>query len=327
MRMYNLHKILTKGALTTTLPSTYIGTIGELTLDSSTGVISFHDGTSPGGAPVSGGSSAFADSLSVSDSATAQLVDNATYFVDADALGLQVQGTSGGLVIIGPTSVGGSAITVENFGHSGGFASYTASGTRDTPLPVTSGTPLFGINVVGDAGSGNKDVAFNLSVTAQSDYGTDSPTSSIDLINASNLGWHLDQLGNLAVDTSVTVGSPTGTTDQGDVNITGVFKINGIPMSGVLTGTAVAGAITLNAPHCIVTTEALSLVASYTLTLTNSFIQVSSCIQVTLLPSTPSATTFCLSGVVCSSGSAAIHIACFGSGYTGTFQMNISVFG
>lgn len=34
---------------------------------------------------------------------------------------------------------------------------------------------------------------------------------------------------------SLNVGAPTGTTNQGDVNVTGAFRVNGTPISGALT--------------------------------------------------------------------------------------------
>lgn len=75
------------------------------------------------------------------------------------------------------------------------------------------------------------------------------------------------------------------------------------------TGTSAAGAITLHALAGIITTESLSTAAgaTYTLTLTNSFINTSSVVQVT--PDKASSTgTPCLAYVTPGAGSATIVI-------------------
>ena len=65
----------------------------------------------------------------------------------------------------------------------------------------------------------------------------------------------------------------SGIVDNGThVSISEPVLVNGSPLSGGGTVTAVSGAATLNAQNGIVTSEALTSANSYTLTLTNSVI-------------------------------------------------------
>lgn len=105
----------------------------------------------------------------------------------------------------------------------------------------------------------------------------------------------------------MTIGTTTGTqrASRKEALAAGVFEVN---MPSV--GTAVAGAVTLNQGAGLITSESLSTAAgsTYTLTLTNSFIDANTLIFVnvglgTSTQGTPDPTT-----VVCTAGSATILI-------------------
>lgn len=108
--------------------------------------------------------------------------------------------------------------------------------------------------------------AARIKVTAQSDFdGT--PTSSIDITNASILGVHIAADGTVQLD-------------------------GGLAMAEG-SGTASGGALTLNAPIGRVTSEALVGASSYVLTLTNSFITSPSNVVMVNVTSTD-ATVLCV---------------------------------
>jgi hypothetical protein len=52
--MTNLNRIVMAGAITIQSPSDYVGRAGELTLNTDTGQLSYHDGVTPGGIPIGG---------------------------------------------------------------------------------------------------------------------------------------------------------------------------------------------------------------------------------------------------------------------------------
>lgn len=260
----NLHKIATKGAVTTLPPASYIGNAGELTLDTSTGVIHFHDGSTPGGAPTGGGggssngsvgtvqisngngaflASNFADVLSVAGSVTAELVDQVSTILPS--AGLQLRGTTNPTLAIAATSSGAGSLYLEGFHNSelNGIASYLAGGTRGSPTAVTTGKSLFALIAQGETGSGPA-TALSFSVSAASNFSS-SQTSTIHCTNASEVGWHILPNGAFVADTSVIVGTPSGSTSAGDVNIAGQFKVNGTALAqgsaGVLQSTDGSG--------------------------------------------------------------------------------------
>lgn len=102
---------------------------------------------------------------------------------------------------------------------------FRSRGTTESASPVLNGDAIATIEAFGESGAGpssNAVMAFKLLVNAESDF-SGTPTSSIQLINANNLGWTLDAAG------AFNVGSPSGPAPSaGDVNISGAYKVNGI---------------------------------------------------------------------------------------------------
>jgi hypothetical protein len=106
------------------------------------------------------------------------------------------------------------------------------------------------------------------------------------------------------------------TTFRNNMRITGSLQVGGAMTSGGVTaplasGTAAAGAVTLNARQGKVTTESLTTAqnADYTLTLTNSAIAAADIVLVSVANGTNTQGTPLLSRVTPAAGSAVIVIA------------------
>jgi len=240
------------------------------------------------------GDSDFQDTLTVSGSATAVLQDTAGFAFTTP--GLAIQGTAAGILAVGPVSTGDGAIEIDTFGS--GFCAlgtFSAGGTRGAPTYTPSGQILALWESLGWTGSGPAS-AMTMQITAESNF-NGSPTSKIDFTNASDLGWHISASGTVSFDNGISVG--TG------------------------TATATAGAATLNKTSGIITSEGLTGATTYSLTLTNSFIQSTSVIQVSLANSAGT-NTWLTAKPNCSNGSAVIAIA-FGSALTGTAEILFTV--
>lgn len=126
---------------------------------------------------------------------------------------LQASGAEGSSTIQGADDdgVGGAGNATLRGGTDAGFSAGVAHvlGGESNTTGVKAGTALIdgGSATTGDADGGDVIVAAG---------------------NPSGAGVR----GVITFDPSIQVGSPTGATDQGDVNISGQFKIDGVPLSG-----------------------------------------------------------------------------------------------
>lgn len=200
---------------------------------------------------------------------------------------------SGGSLSIAPQVSGDSLMFIVGIADPAQLNIIKANGVVGALTTVLNNEQLGALVWEGYTGSGLS-AAGKIEVTAQSDFdGT--PTSKIDITNASNLGVHI------AADATLTV-------DHGVVAGTG-------------TATATAGAATLNKVAGIVTSEALVAAVTYTLTLTNSFISASSVVMVVPIASTGIALP--ITSVTPGSGSVVIVVT--SAALTGTIKFMFQV--
>lgn len=214
--------------------SSYVGKIGDVFVDSDSSNISISDGSTAGGIPINtGGSSGpfgtvqisngsggfivsdFSDNLTVAGSATIALVDNCDGFGDP------------GVIISGPTpivsmapSTGSSSGILYFFGYGvpGTLTFFTSEGEVESPTKTISGLSLGEIQFFGNdgGGAGSYVIGGQLNVIARSDFSI-TPTTSIDLTNASNLGLHIAADGTFSIDGLLVEPShtPASATDTG----------------------------------------------------------------------------------------------------------------
>lgn len=229
--------------------------------------------------------------------AVANMVDSAGELVLSAGLRISSpDGTVGpflGLQPVFPGSAAASVIEIDGTGLNPQIIFARADGVVGTPTTLLNNGIIGNVSWYGYDGA-TYAFAGQIKVTAASDF-SGTPTSSIDITNASNLGAHIAADGTLTVDHGVVAG--TGTT------------------------TAAAGAATLDKVSGIVTSEALVAAVTYTLTLTNSFVSASSVVMVVPIASTGIAVPI----TSITEGSGSVVIVVTSAALTGTIKFRFQV--
>lgn len=237
----------------------------------------------------------FIDDLTTPGAATIRLVDAAGALGGPGSL---VTGTGVSFFTVAPPEgeAGVGIAFLEGYGPGAdpSFGFVTAGGVVGAPTEVLSGAPMGGFAWQGFDGTSDWANAGHIHVTAESDF-SGTPTTKIDITNASDMGLHIAANGTLTVDHGIVAG--TG------------------------TATATAGAVTLNQVAGIVTSEALVAAVTYTLTLTNSFVSASSVVMV--IPIASSGIAMPITSVTAGSGSVAVVVT--SAALTGTIKFMFQV--
>lgn len=203
------------------------GTTPDATLTISGGSAAGPTGT----VQMSDGAGAFVASR-ILDILTVPSTVNVTLQDKSDAInqvpGVLISGTSGVLSIVPSGTV---AVGAQLGGISGGSATTlflaSSDGTPAVPTKVTSGFGTGQIISLGFDGT-SWQTSGNLQFTAQSDF-SGTPLSSVDLINASNIGLHIAADGTFSTDNDINI--PAGK----------AYKVNGVTgFSGTITATDLA---------------------------------------------------------------------------------------